>query len=328
LAVVLILIAPAAWGVEGKVYQGRFSYHWSSQHHSAIMAEKFVQEIRQATGGRLEIQTFPQGQLYGTAQTIPALAQGSVDIGGILGVMFMQVDKNFYLTGMSHLFSSYQQMRDFWETDPIGNRYWTALQQKLGIKILVYVPVGPACYFSNERALDSVAAFNGLKARTLVPTDRFGFKPLGIHYVNVTTSEVYNALKTGMINTLATVPSTIKGSSWWDFLKYAQKPYQLYADGYIAVNLKWWNSLPADIQNIVEKEVAPRISTEATEEVMAYSEAVLQEFVSTHNGTVSTLSETEFQKLVNIHQTAVYPEIAKSIDPELYQAALKFIGRQ
>ena len=326
--VALAMIAPATLCAGDKVYKGRLSYHWGPKHFSAIMAEKFAKECRTATNGRLDLQVFPQGQLFSIAQIVPALAQGSVDMGGVLGVLFMRVDKNFYLVGMANLFDSFQQMRDFWETDPVGKKYWTAVQKKLGIKILAYIPVGPACYFTTKHQLDSLASFKGLKARTLIGTERFSFKPLGVSYVKVSTAEVYTALKSGMINTLMTVPSAMKGRSWWDFLRYAQKPYQLYADAYIAVNLKWWNSLPADIKEIVEKEVGPRISAEATNGVMSFSENVLKEFIAEHHGTVSTLSDAEFGRLLKLYQTTIYPNIAKNIDPELYAAALRFVGKQ
>ncbi len=325
MVVVLMLTAQAVHATDGKVYKGRLSYHWGPKHYSAIMANKFAEQCRKATNGRLDLQVFPQGQLYSIAQIVPAVAQGSVDMGGVLGVLFMRVDKNFYLFGMANLFNSFQQMRDFWETDPVGRKHWMALQKKLGIKILAYVPVGPAAYFTTKHELDSIGAFKGLKARTLLGTERFSFKPLGVSYVKVSTAEVYTALKSGMINTLMTVPSAMKGRSWWDFLRFAQKPYQLYADAYIAVNLRWWNKLPKDIRDIIENEVGPRISDEATSGVMAFSDNILSEFESKHGGTVSTLPDSEFQKLLELYRTTIYPNIAKSIDPELYNAALRFV---
>jgi TRAP-type C4-dicarboxylate transport system substrate-binding protein len=173
-----------------------------------------------------------------------------------------------------------------------------------------------------------VSAFKGLKARTLIGTERHSFKPLGVSYVKVSTAEVYTALKSGMINTLQTVPSATKGYSWWDFLKYAQLPYNFYADAYVAVNVKWWDSLPKDIQDIVLKDVGPRISKEATEGVTAYSNAALKEFVEQHGGKVSKLSASEVEKLIEIEKTQVWPKIAESIDPALYQAAKTFAGHK
>jgi TRAP-type C4-dicarboxylate transport system substrate-binding protein len=327
-AVITMMLAPKALAAETKIYKGRLSYHWGPKHYSAIMASKFAEECKKATNGRLDVEVFPSGQLYSIAQIVPALSQGSVDMGGVLGVLFMRVNKNFFLSGMMRFFDSFQQKRDFWEKTPEGRQQWEGLQKKLGIKILAYIPVGPTCYFSTERPLDSVAAFKGLKARTLIGTERYSFKPLGISFVKVSTAEVYTALKSGMINTLQTVPSATKAYSWWDFLKYAQQPYNFYADAYVAVNAKWWDSLPKDIQNIVSNDVGPRISKEATEGVTAYSNAALKEFVEQHGGKISKLPASEVKKLIEIEKTQVWPKIAESIDPALYQAAKRFAGHK
>lgn len=324
--VMLLTVASGAPASESKVHKARLSYHWGPKHYSAIMADKFARECKKATNGRLQIEVFPSGQLYSIAQIVPALSQGGVDLGGVLGVLFMRADKNFFLAGMQRFFNSFQQKRDFWEKTTQGRKYWNALQKKLGIKILAYIPVGPSCYFTTERPLDSVAAFKGLKARTLIGTERYSFKPLGVNFVKVSTAEVYTALKSGMINTLQTVPSAVKAYSWWDFLKYGQQPYNFYADAYVAVNVRWWDALPQDIKDIVLKDVRPRISKEATNGVMAFSNNVLIELVEKHGGRISTLSDSELRKLIEIEKTKVWPEIAKSIDPELYRAALKFAG--
>ena len=323
---VTVLLAPTGASAADKVYKARLSYHWGAKHYSAIMASKFAEECNKAAKGRLKIEVFPQGQLYSIAQIVPALSQGQVDLGGVLDVLFMRVDKNFFLTGMQRFFNSFQQKRDFWEKTPEGRKYWDGIQKKLGIKILCYIPVGPTCYFSSARPLDSLEAFKGLKARTLIGTERYTFKAMGVNFVKVSTAEVYSALKSGMIDTFNTVPSALKAYSWWDFAKFAQQPYTFFADAYVAVNLKWWNGLPKDLQELMLNQVGPKISAEATAGVMDYSDDILKEFAEAKGGTVSTWSQAEMKKAVELDKAQVWPEIAKNIDPALYQAAKKFVG--
>jgi len=329
--IIILLLAVFAAGpvlAADQVYSARLSYHWGAGHYSAIMASKYADECNKAAGGRLKIEVFPQGQLYSIAQIVPALSQNQVDLGGVLDVLFMQVDKNFYLTGLQRFFDSFQQKRDFWEKTDIGRKYWDGLQKKLGIKILCYIPVGPTCYLSSARPLDTLDAFKGLKARTLIATERYSFKPMGVNFVKVSTAEVYSALKSGMIDTLNTVPSAIKAYSWWDFLKYAQQPYCFYADAYVAANLNWWNKLPQDLQDLMLNQVGPKISQEATAGVMGYSNDVLKEFKADHGGLISVWPAEEVAKAKEMDKTQVWPEIAKNIDPELYAAAKKFVGAE
>ena len=86
--VIMLVISATAWAADTKVYKGRLSYHWAPKHYSAIMATKFAEECKKATNGRLDIEVFPSGQLYSIAQIVPALSEGSVDMGGCAGCSF------------------------------------------------------------------------------------------------------------------------------------------------------------------------------------------------------------------------------------------------
>ena len=322
---IMLILVPMTFAAD-KVYRPRFSYHWFPDHNSAKMADLFVKEAKIATGGRLDIQVFPSGQLFKIAQIVPAISQGSVEMGGVVDVIYMRVDKDFYLMGFGRFFNSFQQKRDFWLKNPEGRRVWDRLEKKLGIKTICFIPVGPALYTSTSQPLNKLSNFKGLKARTLIPTEKPTLKALGVNYVAVNTSEVYSALKQGMINMVATVPNAIKGYNWWDYLKYGQLPYYLYADAFITVNAKWWNSLPQDIRDIVLNEVGPKVSKIATDQVMKISNDILEEWERKHNGTVSTLSGSDLQKFKEIEYKKAHPVLARAVDPVLYKAAKKHVG--
>ena len=65
--VISVLMASAS---ESKVYKARLSYHWGPKHMSAIMANKFAEECKKATNGRLDIEVFPSGQLFNIKQIV------------------------------------------------------------------------------------------------------------------------------------------------------------------------------------------------------------------------------------------------------------------
>ncbi|MBC8183626.1 hypothetical protein H8E88_21245, partial [candidate division KSB1 bacterium] len=84
--ITMLVLVPMATASEKKVYKARLSYHWGPKHGSAIMADKFAEEVRKATNGRLDIEVFPAGQLFNIKQIIPSVSQGSVELGGVVGV--------------------------------------------------------------------------------------------------------------------------------------------------------------------------------------------------------------------------------------------------
>lgn len=75
---------PALAASTGEVFKARYSYHWFPTHHLAVYSEKFAQLSKEETRGRLEVTTYPSGQLYGARDAIAAVSQGSVEMAGCI----------------------------------------------------------------------------------------------------------------------------------------------------------------------------------------------------------------------------------------------------
>jgi len=58
----LTVFSTAALAAES--FKARYSYHWFPTHHLAVYSEKFAQLAKEETKGRLEVTTYPSGQLY------------------------------------------------------------------------------------------------------------------------------------------------------------------------------------------------------------------------------------------------------------------------
>jgi C4-dicarboxylate-binding protein DctP len=316
--------APAA----GTPIRARLSYHWFPQHHAAIYASKFAEECNKATNGRLKIEVFHSGQLFDIRQALSAVSSGSVELAGVLDLNFVPVDKSFMLGTFGYFWKDYDKQRAFWTQNPVGKAKWEGIQKKLGIKILCYDPVGPSAMFSTKPLVGTVEELRGRKIRYLTAGEKPGYEALGMSVVSVSTSEMFSALKQGMIDSFVTNPSALKAYSWWDMTKYGELPYSSYVDAFVVANAKWWDSLPKDIQQIILTQVSPKISKEATDSVMGYSNAILKEFTRDHGGKVVTVSKSEEKKLIQIYETKVWPVLGKEMDPQVYEAAMKFMGHK
>jgi len=307
-------------------YKARLSYHWFPKHHAAIYADKFAQECEKATNGKLKIDVFHSGQLYNIRQALTAVSSGAVELAGVLDLNMAPVDKAFMLSALGYFWSDYEKMRAFWEETPEGRAKWEGIQKKLGIKILCYDPVGPSCLLSTKPMVGTVEELKGRKARYLTAAEKPAWAAMGLSMVSVSTSEMYTALKQGMIDTCATNPSALKAYSWWDFARYVALPYMSYVDAYVVANAKWWNTLPEDIRQTILTRVVPKIGREATESVISFSDANLKELTEQHNGQVVTYSDEELNKIRQIYKAKVWPVLGKMMDAEVYEAAEKFMG--
>jgi TRAP-type C4-dicarboxylate transport system substrate-binding protein len=176
--------------------------------------------------------------------------------------------------------------------------------------------------FSSERELTGVDAMKGLKARRLLKTDEPMWDALKANRISLPTGEVYTALQTGMINTMSTPPGSIEAYSWWEFLKYGQKPYQYYADAYIMANSTWFNGLPADLQKII-MDVGKEVGKLSTDRIMDAGESTLKKFQE-RGGIITTLSGVEKAKFDKLMKDEVMPAMAKMMGADALLAAQEY----
>ena len=308
-----------------EVFKARYSYHWFPAHHLAVYSEKFAQLCKEETKGRLEVTTYPSGQLYSARDAIAAVSQGSVEMAGCIALTLASAAPEFGVDTLMMLFDNYEQQRKAWETES-GKAVIAKVEQKLGVKLLCRLPNGPACLFTTAKKVQDLEGFKGLKARLLSASEKPYWEALGASTVSMGTEQVYAALQQGMINAVWTVPSAIKAYSWWDLVKFGTLPYTAYPDSLLVVNAKWWDSLSQDLKETVLKKVVPRIEKDSTDFVVDDAKANLDEFVKQKGGAVATLSPQDVKTLKEMCVEKVYPPLVSKYDPAFWSEVAKQQG--
>lgn len=322
-ALLAMVIGVVSQPISAEEIVGRLSYHWSPTHTSAVYAEKFAEKVNERTKGRLRIETYPNKQLFGIREIVGALTAGSVELGAVIGIVgFPSVVKDFNIASFPGMWASFEHQRKFFGEDPEGQKLWTAVLDKTKTKLVMYDPVGPVLSCSTKSPMDSVASYEGLKARRLFGTEKPLWKALKVDYQKLGTRDVYTALQTGMVDTVNTVPNGLKSYSWWEFLKYCQIPYQSYADAYLMANGPWLDSLPADLRQIM-MDVGKEVGEMASANIMEASANILDEFTH-HGGRVTVLqgaAKAEFDQLL---ADKVFPALSDMVSADLLKAAQAF----
>lgn len=304
----------------------RLSYHWGPAHQSAITSEEFAKRVNERGKGKIRIETYPSGQLFGIRQIMGALSAGAVELGGVVGVVsFPPVDKNYNIEAMPGLFKDFPQLRRFFHEDETGNKIWTGLLERTRTQFIGYNPVGPYMTFSAARPLTSPESFKDLKARYLAGIERPRWSALGADAVSMPTAEIYTALQNGMIDTLNTVPSAIKAYSWWEYLKYGQLPFLFHADAFTLANQAWFDGLPDDVKQIL-LDVGAELGEESTKSIMDFSTHILEEFKE-RGGEVDTLTGEQLATFTEIDEEKVIPELGDFVDADVIAAAKAFVAK-
>lgn len=306
--------------------QVRLSHHFPPTHPSAQAIDAFAADVSARTSGALTIEVFPAGQLLSARDVMGGVASGSVQMGVAVGLIsFPAMNRDYAVSAIPGLFDSYESLRGFFAETPEGQRIWASLTTDLGMVAVGDIPSGPSAVYSAREDLSQASSFQGTSARVLTDADRPRWEALGVaRMVNVPTGEVYTALQSGMIDTLASVPGAVNSNSWWDFLRSVQLPWFVFADGHVLANSAWFDSLPADHQQAI-REAGAAMSTATTAGIMRVADAQIAQFAE-RGGRVFTLEGAALEDLRALESGQVWPAMAAQLSPGVLEAAVAYVA--
>ena len=103
-----------------------------------------------------------------------------------------------------------------------------------------------------------------------------------------------------------------------------EKVYQYFADAYLMANQTWFDSLPADLQELVVN-VGKEVGTISTNTILDAGEATLEKFQD-KGGIVTVLSGSEREKFDKLMNDKLMPKMADLIDKDAFEAAKAFVS--
>ena len=233
----------------------KFSHVVANDTPKGKAAEKFKQLAEKYSAGRVKVELYPNSQLYKDREEMEALQRGAVQMlapsvskFGPLGV------REFELFDLPYLIPDAQTV-DRVTDGPIGKNLFAKLEPK-GVKGLAYWDNGFK-QFSANRPLRKPEDFRGLKMR--IQSSKVleaMMRELGALPQVMAFSEVYSALQQRVVDGTENPLSNL----------YTQKMYEVQSHLTISnhgclvyaviTNRKFWEGLPADIREQLEKALA------------------------------------------------------------------------
>lgn len=212
----------------------------------------FAQDVKKATGGKLDITVHSNGSLIKHPDILRAVSTGQVSIGEFLLGQFGNEDPVFAADNIPFVASGYDQAWKFYQAQkPI-------LEKKLagrGLKLL-YSVAWPGQGIYTKEPLKSIADLKGTKFRTYSPqTARFA-ELLGASPTVVQVPEVPQMFATGAIQAMITSSATGTATKAWEFVKNYYKTSAFHPKNVVVVNQRAFGSLPKAEQDAVVKAAA------------------------------------------------------------------------
>ena len=209
-------------------------------------ALKFKELAEKKLPGKVEVQVFPNSQLFGDGKEMEALVLGDVQIIAPSLAKFGKYTPKLQIFDLPFLFTDLAAV-DRFQASKEGQSLLNSMTKK-GITGLGYLHNGMKQLSANTKLLKPEDA-KGLKFR-IQASDvlEAQFKAVGANPQKLSFAEVYQALQTGVVDGAENPWSNIYSKKFHEVQGYIMESNHGVLDYMVITNTKWWDGLPADVR--------------------------------------------------------------------------------
>ena len=298
----------------------KFSHVVSTDTPKGNGALRFKELAEKYTDGKARIEVYPNSQLYKDKEELEALSLGAVQMlapslakFGPLGV------REFEVFDLPYIIPTKEALRRVTE-GPLGKKLLDKLEPK-GIKGLAYWDNGLKIMSAN-RPLHKPEDFRGLKMR--IQSSKVleaQMRALGAIPQVMAFSEVYQALQTGVVDGTENPPSNMYTQKMYEVQKHTTISNHGYLGYAVIVNKKFWDGLPGDVRQGLEKAMA-EATVYANEIAQKENDEAIDEMRKSGKTTFYELTAQEraaWQKALESVHTDMASRVGKDLIEEFYK---------
>ena len=212
---------------------------------------EFAKRANEKLAGKAKVVTFGSSQLGKDKELLQKLKLGTVNFALPSTVMSTVADE-FGLFEMPYLVKDRNHMGRI-EKEIFWSQIEPAAEAK-GYKILAVWENGFRHITNNLKPINTPADLQGIKLRTPKGAWRVKmFKSYGANPTPMSFSEVFTALKTGVIDGQENPFAQIYSAKFQEVQKYLSLSGHVYTPAYVTVGIDAWEKLPADVRQVLEE---------------------------------------------------------------------------
>ncbi|WP_412050844.1 TRAP transporter substrate-binding protein [Hoeflea sp. Naph1] len=317
----LTLATALTLSFSGAAYAAEFNFTFAhvltEDTPNARAAVRFKEEVEAKSDGRIEINIRPAAQLGGDVEIIEQTQMGLVHISIPPTGNLANFNEKMYLFDLPFLLSDNEAMKRV-----LDGEVGTELLGTLGGNNLHGIAMWGAGFrhmTNNVRPINGPDDLKGIKMRTLqAPTILSTYRAYGANPTAMAYVEVYNGLQQGVVEGQENPLANIDSMRFYEVQKYMTLTGHAYHTYAAVMNLQAWESLPEDLQKVVEDAMI--VGRDAAREYTIEDEARILDAIK---------DQIEIQELSPEGRAAfveaskpIYEEFRPKVTPELMDKAL------
>ncbi len=235
-----------------------------------------AERVYEKSGGRLEIQIYPSGQLGSEKECLELLQIGSLAITKVSAAVMEGFVEEYKVLGMPYIFRDREHSFTVLDGD-IGKKILTS-GTKLWIRGLCFYDAGSRSFYTKDKPIHSPDDLKGMKIRVMKSiTATNMITALGGSPTPISWGELYTALQSGVVDGAENNPPSFYLSRHYDICKfYSLDEHTTIPDVLLISTIIWdklteeekrWLQEAADESVIVQRKLWMESEKEALEGV-------------------------------------------------------------
>jgi TRAP-type C4-dicarboxylate transport system substrate-binding protein len=218
-------------------------------------AKDFAALVEKDSGGRIKGEVYPASQLGSIPRQIEGTQFGAIQVATVPPEFFVGVDERFEVMAAPGLADSLEHGQRI-ASDPQVLKLMLKLGADKGLHGAGLMMAQPTCIIS-KTPLRHLADFKGKKLRIFASQfQSVAFDRLGVTPVAMTLGDVLPALQQGAIDGAIAGIGPFVHLHFGDAAKYITETNSPAIFIILEVSQKWYDSLPKDLQEIVDRDGA------------------------------------------------------------------------
>ncbi|EEG76858.1 DctP family TRAP transporter solute-binding subunit [Dethiobacter alkaliphilus] len=232
----------------------KFSHVVSELTPKGLAARRFAELVHERTDGLVEVQVYPNSQLYMDGEEVDALINNNVQMIAPATAKMTEFFPELLLFDLPFLFEDFEQVHRFIDSEG-GQKLLDKFQTDSMLSLAMW-DNGFKVMTAN-RPLYTPDDFAGLRFR-IMPSRvlEAQFAQLGAQTRDMPFSDVYAALERGTVNAAENPPSNLYSKRFYMVQEHLTVSNHGYLGYLVLTNQTFWQGLPEDIREILEETLA------------------------------------------------------------------------
>lgn len=223
-------------------------------------AKNYAAAIEKDSGGRIKVQIYPASQLGSIQQQAEGVQFGAIQCQIVPPEFLAGIDERFEVLTAPALIKTIQDGQRL-AANPAVRSLMIGLGADKGLHGVALFMVSPSVVVSTK-PIRHLADFKGKKIRIFASQfQRVAMQRLGAVPKVMTLGEVLPALQDNALDGAVTALTVLNSMQFIRAAKYATEIDQPAIFGIAELSKKWYASLPADLQQIVDKDAIAAAAT-------------------------------------------------------------------